>query len=142
MVCFFGSEYTANETSLDPRDALIPKMPFSFCFFEFRVRMTCGARGVGPGWILDGISSMEPVFGSPGPRQGAPLTPTPHPLSRPPLSHRKNMRLRLLFEGLWDPGLVTERTAPVQCRCTLRCGGWALWDSLLQCAARSGSPGR
>ena len=48
-------------TFLNPLDALIPKIPFSF-FAEFQVRVTFGARGVSLSRILGG-PSIEPFFG-------------------------------------------------------------------------------
>ena len=49
---------------LDPLDALIPKIPFSF-FAEFRVRATSGAPGVSLSRILAG-PSIGPFGGGGG----------------------------------------------------------------------------
>ena len=69
---------------LNPLDALIPKIPFSF-FTEFWVRVTPEAPGVCLGRIL-GVPSIEPFLREGGgPAGGLYRPPPPEVKARPPL---------------------------------------------------------
>ena len=62
-------------TFLNPLDALIPKIPFSF-FPDFWVWVTSKARGVRLGRIL-GVLSIEPFLGEGGVRPEGSIDPPP-----------------------------------------------------------------
>ena len=62
-------------TSLDPRDTLTPKMPFSRFSKLLGPDDLWGPGGVGPGWSL-GVTSIDPLLGVGGSNQGALETPS------------------------------------------------------------------
>ena len=69
-------------TFLDPLNALIPKIPFSF-FCRFFGSASPPRPGVSLGRIW-GVPSIEPLLGGARSSQGALLTPPPLPIESPP----------------------------------------------------------
>ena len=72
---FFSPNIWQTMTFLSPRNALIPKIPFSF-FPDFWVWVTSEARGVSLGRIL-GVLSIEPFLVGGGSGWRALSTPPP-----------------------------------------------------------------
>ena len=101
-------------TFLNPLDALIPKIPFSF-FAEFRVRVTSGAPGVSLGRILGG-PSIEPFLGGGRLARGlyrAPPLPSPKLKAGPPMSLTRLTSLSPPCRacGVWS-GLLDPQPSP------------------------------
>ena len=76
---FFSPNTWQMMTFLNPLDAVIPKIPFSF-FVDFWVWVTSEAPEVSLGRIL-GVLSIEPLLGGGGPATG--LYQPPPPIESP-----------------------------------------------------------
>ena len=135
MVCFFSPNIWQMMTFLNPHDALIPKIPFSF-FVDFWVQVISAARGsvsVGFG----GFRQLSPFWGGRS-SQGALSNPPSLPTESPPALVLTDRLIRI---GAWSERSAVGRVT-VLWAVTGPWGPWAIgpgpcqsqWWGLQPCA--------